>query len=96
MNKATQRTDIKNVQENIATFLLAQKPSRKGTTNDILHCRDLYTEGWLDSLLVLQLIAYLEKNMSLRIPIFMVTKNTFQNVDSIVALLEHTQDTSHD
>jgi acyl carrier protein len=52
----------------------------------ILASKDLFKDGWLDSLLNLQLLAFVEKNAGVKIPTAQVTRKSFQTVASICSL----------
>ncbi len=76
-----------DVEKKIAAFLCAAHPSAADGTHSILTSHDLFSDGWLDSLLHLRLLAFLEKEFDLRVSPFQITRKSFQSVGSIAALL---------
>lgn len=71
----------------IAHFLKEAHPSTKEGVEDVLRSHDLYADGWLDSLLTLQLINRLEEEAGLRVPPFLVTRRQFASVAAIEELV---------
>lgn len=74
------------MEEQIADFLKKAKPSLSGGVEAILNSKDLFKDGWLDSLLNLQLLAFVEKTAGVKIPTAQVTRKNFQTVSSICAI----------
>lgn len=77
------------MEKQIAEFLKRAKPSASGGVESIIASRDLFRDGWLDSLSNLELLAYLEKSTGARIPMLKVTRKNFQTVASIAALVQN-------
>lgn len=76
------------MEEKIAQFLSAAHPTRKESP---AASADLFKDGWLDSLLQLRLLNFLEQEFHIRIPAFQVSLRTFQNVAAITALVKKLQ-----
>ena len=79
------------MENRIAEFLLAAQPSRTGGTAAVLASGNLFNDGWLDSLLQLRLLNFLEKEFSVYIPPFRATVKNFETVSAIAALVASTQ-----
>jgi acyl carrier protein len=78
--------------QKIAEFLKSAQPSSSASVSDILSSQDLFADGYLDSILNLKLLAYVEKEAGMRIPPLQVTRKSFQNIPSIVALIDRIRD----
>lgn len=76
------------MEREIAAFLQEAKPSLKGGIEAILASQDLFEDGWLDSLLNLRLLAFLEQASGKRIPALQVTRKNFRTVAAIAALVK--------
>ena len=74
--------------ERIANFLRQAHPQRN---DDPSASADLFKDAWLDSLLQLRLLNFLEKEFHIHVPAFQVSLRTFQNVGAISALVEKLQ-----
>ena len=72
----------------IAQFLKAAHPSTQSSMEEIAASKDLYADGWLDSLLTLRLLGFVEELTGVRVPPFQVTRQHFSSVAAITALLE--------
>lgn len=79
------------MEEKIADFLLQAHPARKEERAAVIACPNLYRDAWLDSLLQLRLLAFLEQEFKIYIPAFQVSLATFQNVGAIAALVRKLQ-----
>lgn len=76
------------MEEQIAKFLRQAHPQRG---ENPAASADLFKDGWLDSLLQLRLLNFLEQEFHVRIPAFQVSLRTFQNVHTITALVTKLQ-----
>lgn len=79
------------MEEKIAQFLASAQPDRVGGAAAVLAARDLFAEGWLDSLLHLRLIVFLERELGVRVPPFQAHTANFSSVGAIRALLDRLQ-----
>lgn len=73
--------------ERIARFLKDAKPSGEGDLAAILASQDLFADGWMDSLLHLNLLAFMEKELGAKVPAFRVSRKCFLTVRDIAALI---------
>mgnify|MGYP001597784887 CR=1 FL=1 len=78
-----------NASDKIAQFLKDARPSTKGGVAEILSSKDLFTDGWMDSLLHLSLLGFIEKEFHVKVPALCVSRKSFLSVNSIVALLKN-------
>ena len=76
-----------DAEQKIAAFLRESHPTASGGIEAILGSKDLFADGWIDSLLHLQLLAFLESSFGLRIPPFQVTRRNFASVSAISELI---------
>ncbi|MGE3261919.1 MAG: hypothetical protein AB7K68_09085 [Bacteriovoracia bacterium] len=72
----------------IAAFLKKAHPSRN---EDPAISPNLFTDNWLDSLLQLRLLSFLEQECKIYVPSFQVSLKNFQTVSSIAALVSKLQ-----
>ena len=72
--------------QKIAAFLQQAKPALAPDTNRILASTDLFKDGFLDSILNVQLIQFLETSLGKRFSPFQVTRKNFQSVENILSL----------
>jgi acyl carrier protein len=79
--------ELSQIESRIASFLKSSHPSATGGVDAILGSQDLFTDGWMDSLLHLKLLAFLEKEFGLRVPPFQVTRRSFRTVHSVAQLV---------
>jgi len=77
-----------DIESKIAGFLKDANPSAKGDSSAITASRDLFADGWMDSLLHLKLLAFLEKNYGVRVAPFQATRKSFLTVDAIATLIK--------
>ncbi|MGZ3655360.1 MAG: hypothetical protein ACXVB9_06930 [Bdellovibrionota bacterium] len=77
-----------DTESKIAGFLKDSNPSAKGGADAILSSRDLFADGWMDSLLHLKLLAFLEKNYGVRVAPLQATRKSFLTVGAIAALVK--------
>lgn len=78
---------MNDLERKIAAFLKEAHPSAAGGPEAIANSADLFADGWMDSLLHLKLLAFLEAEFGLRVPAFQVTRRSFQTVAAIAALV---------
>jgi|GEM_PF-6264162 len=71
----------------IAQFLKNARPDAKGGVPEILASSDLFTDGWMDSLLHLSLLGFVEKEFGVRVPALYVSRKSFLTVGNIAALI---------
>ncbi len=74
-------------EEKIAQFLKDAKPSSSEDLSSIRKSRDLFQDGWIDSLLQVKLLTWLEKEFSCKIPAFGAGRKNFLTVQSIAELV---------
>lgn len=79
---------MSSASDKIAHFLKAARPSVKGGVPEILASKDLFADGWMDSLLHLSLLGFVEKEFSVKIPALSVSRKSFLTVNSIAALIK--------
>lgn len=75
-------------EEKIAAEIQTYQPSRTESFREILLEADLFSAGWLDSLLQLRLMLFLEKEFGVAISPFQLTMKNFRSVASIALLVE--------
>lgn len=75
-------------EEKIAQFLKNAKPSATGGTDQVMKSRDLFQDGWMDSLLHVKLLAWFEKEFGKRLPALCASRKNFLTVKSIAGMLE--------
>jgi len=78
---------MSDIESKIAGFLKDSNPSAKGGADSILASRDLFADGWMDSLLHLKLLAFLEKNFGVRVAPLQTTRKSFLTVSAIATLV---------
>jgi acyl carrier protein len=78
---------MSNTAARIAQFLKDAKPTTKGGVAEILASKDLFTDGWMDSLLHLSLLGFVEKEFGVKVPALCVSRKSFLTVNSIAALV---------
>jgi acyl carrier protein len=76
------------VEQLIADFLRKAHPI---VPFNPLDSTDLFKDGWLDSLLQLQLLNFLEKEFQVTVPAFQVSLNNFCTITAIAALMKRLQ-----
>ena len=74
------------MEQKISSFLQSAHPS--SAIGEIAACPDLFSAGFLDSLLLLHLLSFLEKETGARIPPLRVSRKAFLTVESITRLVE--------
>ena len=75
------------IETKIAAFLKESHPSSSAGPEHIAESQDLFADGWMDSLLQLKLLSYLEAEFGLRVHPFQVSRKTFMSVTSIARLI---------
>jgi acyl carrier protein len=78
---------MNDVEGRIAAFLREHHPSASGGVDAIFGSTDLFADGWLDSLLQLQLLDFLETEFGLRVSPFRVARRAFRSVSAIATLV---------
>lgn len=73
--------------ERIAGFLKEAHPSTPGGTEAIMASPDLFADGWMDSLLHLQLLAWMEKEFGVKVSPWQLSRRSFLTVGEITALI---------
>lgn len=73
--------------QKIAAFLKEAHPSAPGGVEQILASKDLFADGWMDSLLHLALLGFMEAEFGVRVPPLHVSRKTFLSVSAIEGLL---------
>jgi acyl carrier protein len=79
-----QNTDL---EKKVALFLKEAQPSRAQPVEEIALEKDLFASGWLDSLLQLRLLNFLESEFHIHISPFQFTWKNFQTVGKIADLV---------
>lgn len=74
------------LRETIASFLLTQWPSRSAEKHALLSSKNLFTDGWLDSVIQVRLVVYLDRVTKKKVPAFRFSRNTFQSIEDIANL----------
>ena len=69
-------------------FKEARKDCIQKIRNDVTASKDLYQDGWLDSLLSVGLIQFMEKEFSVKFSPFDFTKKNFINIDALSNLVQ--------
>jgi len=72
------------IETKISDFLRAAHPSASGSIEE---SSNLFADGWLDSLLHIKLLVFLEENFHLRISPLQITRKSFLTVRSIAELV---------
>jgi acyl carrier protein len=72
----------------IAEFLRSAHPSSEKGVEEILASRDLFADGWMDSLLHLSLLGFMHSEFGVRVPPLNLSRKSFLTVQSIEGLLE--------
>lgn len=75
-------------EDKIAKFLKDAKPSAQGGTDAVLKSRDLFQDGWMDSLLHVKLLAWFEKEFGKKLPALCAARKNFLTVKSIAGMLD--------
>lgn len=79
------------IDSTVVKFLQQAHPGRNPGAEELLACSNLYTDGWLDSLLQLRLLAFLENEFKIYIPAYQISPAGFQNVAAICTLVKKLQ-----
>lgn len=85
-------TSVLAVERILRDFLVRQGANLDG---DLASDRDLLEEGVIDSLLILELIDFIEERFSVHVPVDDITPTNFQTLRSI-SILVATRFPSHD
>lgn len=72
----------------IASYLCELKRLPEAEYAKILSSDDLFRDGYLDSVLNLKLLFFLEKIINRKISPFHVIKRNFSNINAVLALVE--------
>lgn len=72
------------IEAKITEFLRSAHPSQSG---DPAASADLFADGWMDSLLYLETLIFLEREFGRRIPPFQASRRSFQTVAAIAAIV---------
>lgn len=81
----------KGTEARIGTWL-AESKKHPGGAQVACESRDLFLDGWLDSLASLRLLQFLESEFSVRIPPLRLTRQNLSTVASLAALVESSRD----
>jgi len=71
----------------IAQFLRESHPSSSGAWEEIMKSQDLFADGWMDSLLHLSLLGFMENEFGVKVPPLRVSRKSFLTVHAIEGLL---------
>lgn len=74
-------------EEKIAKFLKDAKPSAQGDSASIQKSRDLFKDGWLDSLLHVKLLTWIEKEFGKKLPALCAARKNFTTVKGIAEMI---------
>src|SRR5262249_46245017 len=83
--------NLDETKQKIARFLKNASPSCAADLEQILASSDLYPDHWLDSLLHLKLLPFLETEFGLRISAFQASRKNFVSVNNIAAFVQGLQ-----
>ena len=75
-------------EEKIAKFLKEANPAARGDTAAVLKSQDLFQDGWMDSLLHVKLLAWIEKEFGKRLPALCAARKNFLSVKSIAGMVD--------
>lgn len=79
----TERVVILDIRETILGFF-----REKGITGDLGYDTDLFRGGYVNSLFALEVIVFIERTFSIRVPNKDISESNFQTIDSIARVVE--------
>ena len=75
-------------EDKIARFLKDAKPGAKGDAAAVMKSKDLFQDGWMDSLLHVKLLAWIEKEFGKKLPALCAARKNFLTVKSIAGMVD--------
>lgn len=75
-------------EDKIAKFLKDAKPSAAGDAAAVMKSQDLFQDGWMDSLLHVKLLAWIEKEFGKKLPALCAARKNFLTVKSIAGMVD--------